>query len=387
MTTLLMGDVWGQQPNKPAAPTPAPLVPAEQAWLRNLPSSPAAAGVMDDTRVYVPLQDGGTLAMDRETGETAWTNPFGAPWPLVLAPSLVVAVNTGAIEAFDRDSGETKWRVELPSNSLAPPVASGNLLLVALENGSLVALRTEDGASAWTCRIGEWMLPVFLAADDTAVYATTGDSLVISVDLSTGALKWRRSLAGTLSPPALGRDRVFVGSTKHAFFALDAASGREMWRWDSELIGGDVIGAAVDGDVAYFVGLDNLLHAVNRGNGNQRWKQPTPMRPIAPPLAFDRLVAVLGISPVVATFNAQTGAPIGTYAIPAEAGASSKPTLLVDPDLRPFRVALVVITADGRAIGLRPSGMMFREGPAAPLTELPGRQLQRERLPVTRKVQ
>jgi hypothetical protein len=44
---------------------------------------------------------------------------------------------------------------------------------------------------------------------------------------------------------------------------------------------------------------------------------------------------------------------------------------------------MVVITADGRAIGLRPSGMMFREAPAAPLTELPGRQLQRERLPIT----
>ena len=383
LTTLLIGDVWGQQPNKPTPPPPAPLVPAEQAWLRSLPASPAAAGVMDARRVYVPLQEGGTLALDRETGETAWTNPLGAPWPLVLAPSLVVAINTGEVAAFNRDSGETRWRVELPSNSLAPAVTVGNLLLLALENGSIVALRTEDGASVWTCRIGDWMLPVFLAADERAVYATTGDSLVVGVDLSTGALKWRRSLAGTLSPPALGKDRVFVGSTRNAFFALDASTGRELWRWDAELIGGDVIGAAVDGDVTYFVGLDNLLHAVNRGNGNQRWKQPTPMRPIAAPMAFGGVVAVFGISPVVATFNAKTGAAIGTYALPAESGASSKPTVLVDPDLQPFRVSMVVITADGRAIGLRPSGMMFREAPAGPLTELPGRQLQRERLPIT----
>ena len=319
--------------------------------------------------------------MDRETGETVWTNPFGAPWPLVLAPSLVVAVNTGEIAAFDRDSGTTKWRVALPSNSLAPAVVTGDLLVVALENGSIVALRTEDGASVWTCRVGEWMVPVFLAADETAVYATTGDSLVVGVDLPTGELRWRRSLAGTLSPPALGKDRVFVGSTKNAFFALDAASGRELWRWDAEMIGGDVVGASVDDDVTYFVGLDNLLHAVNRSNGNQRWKQPTPMRPTAPPLAFGGVVAVFGISPVVATFNAKTGAPIGTYALPADAGATSKPTLLVDTDLRPFRVAMVVLTADGRAIGLRPTGMMFREAPTGPLMELPGRQLQRERLP------
>lgn len=336
---------------------------------------------MDGTRVYVPLQEGGTLALDRETGETAWTNPFGSPWPLVLAPSVVIAVNTGEIAAFNRDSGETRWQVPLPSNSLAPAVTAGNLLLVALENGSIVAFRTEDGASVWTCRVGDWMLPVFIAADAKAVYVTTGDSLVVGVDLATGALKWQRPLAGMLSPPAVGKDRVFVGSTRNAFFALDASNGKVVWRWDAELIGGDVIGAAVDGDVTYFVGLDNLLHAVNRGNGNQRWKQPTPMRPIAPPMAFGGIVAVFGISPVVATFNAKTGAPIGTYALPAESGASSKPTLLVDPDLQPFRVALVVITADGRAIGLRPSGMMFKEAPTGPLTELPGRQLQRERLP------
>jgi len=100
LTTLLIGDVWGQQPNKATPPPPAPLLPAEQAWLRSLPASPAAAGIMDARRVYVPLQEGGTLALDRETGETAWTNPFGAPWPLVLAPSLVVAVNTGEVAAF-----------------------------------------------------------------------------------------------------------------------------------------------------------------------------------------------------------------------------------------------------------------------------------------------
>jgi hypothetical protein len=152
------------------------------------------------------------------------------------------------------------------------------------------------------------------------------------------------------------------------------------------MIGGDVIGAAVDGDVAFFGGLDNLLRAVNRGNGNQRWKQPTPTRPIAPPQTFGGIVTVFGVSPAIAAFNAKTGAPLGTYVIPTVAGATTEPVPkgppIIDPDLRPFRVAFVVVASDGRAIGLRPTGMMFRDPPTVPLAELPGKQLPRERSPV-----
>lgn len=342
---------------------------------------------MDGERVYIPLQTGGTVALVRETGEIGWRNASGGPWPPLLAPSLVVAVNTMEVIAIDRQTGDTAWRVPLPSASVARGVSASELILVPLENGAIVALRAADGMTAWTCRLEELAPPVSLTADEESVYVTAGNSRVAAVALSSGQLRWDRTLAGTLSPPAAGKNRVFVGSTSNAFFALDAATGRIEWDWKPQMIGGDILGSTVDGDSTFFIGLDNLLHAVNRGNGNQRWKQPTPMRPIAPPAAFGGIVAVFGLSPAVATFNAKTGAAIATYSIPAAPGASAasipKGPLLIDRDLKPFRVAMVAITADGRAVGLRPTGMMFRELPTVPLSELPGRQFQRERLPVS----
>jgi len=341
---------------------------------------------MDAHRVYVTLQDQGTIALDRETGDTIWTNRLTGRWPPVLAASdVVAAITTDEVAAFDRATGSIRWRVPLPANSVAPAVSTGELVVVALENGSIVAIRTRDGTTAWMCRLDELVTPVSLAADADTVYMTTGGSHVAAVTSSSGDLKWRVNLSGQLSPPAVGKDRLFVGSTNNAFFALDAGTGTPKWNWRREMIGGDVVGAAVDGDVAYFVGLDNLLRAVNRGSGAQRWKQPIPMRPIAPPAAFGGIVAVFGISPAVATFNARTGTPLGTYSMPAARGGSAaslpKGPPLIDPDLRPFQVAMVAITADGRAIGLRPEGMMFREPATVPLSELPGRSLPRERLP------
>jgi hypothetical protein len=385
LTTLLIGDVSGQQPKRPLEPPPAPLLPAEQAWVRELRSLPAAAGVLDGDRVYIPLQEGGTLSLARETGEPEWTNPLGTPWPLALAPASLIVVTTDEVAALDRRTGTMRWRVPLPARSLAPVAITPNLALVATDNGALTAFRIPDGSLAWSLPIEGLAAPVSLAADAEAVYITMKDGQVAAVALDAGRLTWRVTLEGALSPPVVARNRVFIGSTSNVFYALDAQTGEEKWKWLPTMIGGDVIGSAVDGSVAFFAGLDNVLHAVNRDNGNQRWKQPTPTRPIAPPQAFGGIVAVFGISPAIATFNAKTGAPLGTYVIPTVTGATTAPIPkgppIIDPDLRPFRVAFVVVTSDGRAIGLRPAGMMFRDPPTVPITELPGKTLARERLP------
>jgi outer membrane protein assembly factor BamB len=361
-----------------------PLLPAEQAWVRELPALAAAGGVLDGDHVYIPLQDGGTVALARETGASVWTNPLTTPWSLALAARSVVAVTANQVVALDRTTGSVLWQVPLSARSLAPALVAQDLIVVALESGSLIALRISDGAIAWTLQVDGLARYVGLAADDRTVYLTTDGSRVAAIALTSGQLNWTVTLDGTLSPPAVANDRVFVGSTSNAFVALDSDTGEKEWEWGSKMIGGDVVGAAVDADVAYFVGLDNLLHAVNRGNGNQRWKQSTSTRPIAPPQAFGGIVAVFGVSPAIATFNARTGAPLGTYAIPTVTGATTAPppkgAPAVDPDLRPFRVAFVVITADGRAIGLRPTGMLFQEPAVVPLGELPGKPLQRERL-------
>jgi outer membrane protein assembly factor BamB len=380
-----MGDVSGQQPKEKAEPQPAPLLPAEQAWVRELPALPAAASALDGEHVYIPLQDSGVLALARETGEAAWTNVLGTPWPVLLSSRGVVVIATDEAAAVDRASGASLWRVPLPARSVAPAVVAGDLIAVPLETETLVALRGIDGTTAWSLPIEGLTTRVELTADSDTIYVTTAGSRVIAISATSGKVRWRVTLDGSLSAPAVAKDRVFVGSTTNAFYALDPDTGKVEWQWGHGMIGGDVIGAGVDGELIVFAGLDNLLHAVNRSNGNQRWKQPTPARPLAPPQTFDGVVAVFGVSPAIATFSAKTGTPIGTYVIPTVTGAVTAPVPkgppLVDPALRPFKVAIVVVTTDGRAIGLRPTGMMFRDQPLVPLAALPGRPLQRERPP------
>lgn len=80
------------------------------------------------------------------------------------------------------------------------------------------------------------------------------------------------------------------------------------------------------------------------------------------------------------TFNLKTGASIGTFDAPP--GSLFRGMPLIDPTPTPFTVSVVALTRDGRAIGLRPAAMMFRERPFEPLNALPGRVLRREASPL-----
>ena len=136
------------------------------------------------------------------------------------------------------------------------------------------------------------------------------------------------------------------------------------------------MGAVADERLVYVASLDNLLRALRPGSGNQIWKQNLSTRTTAPPSSFGRIVIVSGNNPTLSTFDATSGAPIASFVLAADLQGVP----LVDPSPAPFKVTMVALTREGRAIGLRSTGMMFRELPLVPFQTLPGRPLNREPL-------
>lgn len=365
---------WTQNQKDKVEPSPAPLLPAEEAWLVMFSAPPAAGGAIDGGRVYIPLRSNQVVALNRETGEAVWTRDIESRWPPVVSGGVLFIPASDAIHALDPTSGDEQWRVSFDGRMIAPLTWTCGYLVSVLEPGEAVAFRPADGHIAWRHPLGATSshTPV---CEGPRVFLTVDDGRVVALALADGTRLWEQRLPGTLSEPAVARDRVFVGSTDNFLYALDADSGKLEWRWRS---GGDVIGAAIgDEDVVYFASLDNILRAVNRGNGNQRWKEEITKRPALPPRTFGGVVLLTGVGKELTTFSAKDGQPINSYTAPAELEGPP----LIDPDLKPYRVAFVVVTRDGRAVGLRPTGMMFREPSLSPLERLPGRRLSREQLP------
>ncbi len=383
----------GQQPKRKPEPYVAPILPAEQAWLVTLPAAPSAGGAMDDAHIYVPLQDlaatvegaavaqpgtASITALHRETGLVSWTRPIAsAVAPLVQNGTLYVAA-ADRIQALDPRTGETLWQVPLGKIVRGPLRLRGMLLLALTEPDELVAIRVDTRDVAWRRTVGE-TAAMSMAASDRAVYLTSA-SRIFSLNLADGSPGWERTLEGTLGEPAAAGDRVLVGSTTDSLWALDPESGKDKWVWRRRVFGGDVIGAVIEGDTAYVTSADNIVRALDRGNGHQLWKAEVATRPVLAPRAFFGAVAVVGFAPtVLSTFDAKEGTAISTWEVPGDAVLLGPP--LIDEQLKPYRVAMAIVMRDGRVMAARPTAMKFPEPAAVPLTVVPGRVMPREPAP------
>ena len=365
-----------------------------QEWEAALDDLPSAGGAMDDERIYIPIQPEKIVALSRSRGEKVWTRDIESMWPpVVIGDSLYVAASD-EIHALNAATGEPLWRVPYEERMIAPltvaqmmvrkdpgaPPYPIPVLIALFDKGMAVAFDAQDGHLRWSQPLGA---PTHFApaSDGVRAFFALDDSRVVGLRLVDGSLAWEQKLEGILSQPSFTRDRVFVGSNTNLLFALDNVNGRLAWRWKT---GGDVIGTS--GDVkggAYYASLDNVLRAVNRGNGNQRWIKEIPTRPLLPPQTFgdgmkyEEIVVLTGVTSEIDAFAAKDGMLVGTYMPPSDLQGAP----LIDPVLQPYRVAMVVITRDGRAFGLKPSAMLLPEPTATPLTgELPGRRLERERI-------
>jgi len=363
---------------KKIPPVPLPLFPVEQEWIVTLDALPSAGGAMDAERVYIPIQSERLQALSRRTGAKVWRRDIETAWAPLLMNGVLFVAASDEIHALDAETGAQKWRTPFEHPMIAPLASAGDLLIGVFEKGVVIALAAADGHMVWNRELGA---PSHYAAvsDGMRIFFALDDSRVVALNLPDGTSTWEQKLEGMLNQPSVARDRVFVGSNNNYLYALDDEHGRLAWKWRT---GGDVMG--VSGDIkggAYYASLDNVLRAVNRGNGNQRWIKEIPTRPILPPqtlgdgMGYEEVVLVTGVSEIDA-FAAKTGAAAGMYVPPSDIQGAP----LIDAALKPYTVAMVVILRDGRALGLRPSAMMLPEPLNSPFTELPGRHLERDRV-------
>jgi outer membrane protein assembly factor BamB len=363
---------------------PAPLA-AEAGWNVELPAPPSGGAAMDADRVFVPIDDGHLIALDRESGDTEWSIELASTLAPLAAGPVIVAGTPETVVALDPATGGQLWATPIRTGVLrALALSADGRRVLAVSRTRIESLDVRTGAREWEREITTTDDALLVTTDATSAYVATGGGRIISIALQDGAPRWERELPGRLSPPVANGDRVYVGSNANAFHALDAGNGKVRWTWRT---GGDVIGAAANDRFVYLIALDNVLRAVNRGNGHQRWKQALTTRPLSPPVVVPGHVVVPGIDPALSSFDALTGAVGGLFDGQLAGGAVGAPSEvmgvpLVSQTMRPFQVAIVLVWRNGRATGLRPASMLFREPALVPLLALPGRTLAREASPV-----
>lgn len=331
--------------DQPPAKGPSRIAPVAlvEKWTVSLPGAAADTPAWDAERIYVALRGGAVTGLSLADGTTVWDVPapemIGAP---EAGDGLVFTAYPRAIQALDARTGEPKWRAEITGPVGAPLFWDNGWLLAITEQGDATMFRAVTGEVLWKQQVGV-PAKVRPAAANRHVYVSLANARVVALDLQAGTGVWDARLPANATSVKPLDDRLFVGSEDKFFYCLDADSGKTKWRWRT---GGTIIGvAAVDDESVYFLSLDSVLRALDRGNGHQHWKTELPYQPTGGPFLSARLLLVPGTAAELAAYSTMTGKAAGSVKLAGEAAAP--PRFMPPPELGgPGRV--VVVTGDAK---------------------------------------
>jgi outer membrane protein assembly factor BamB len=309
--------------------TPLSLFPVEPIWTLALNNqlAPGAAPAFDDGRAFFALEGRRIVAYDLAQGRQLWITDAAPATDPAVSTDLLFVVESGRIVALRTSDGSPSWEQPSTDPLAVPPVFDNGWLVAATLQGEVIARRATDGTLMWRQSIGSpaHARPA-LAAD--RVYVPTEDGRVVALRVDTGERVWEHRVGGAVSDILALDDRLFAGSKDNYMYAFRTEDGEPDWRWRT---GGDVIGRpVVDRHAVYFVSLDNILWALNRSNGNQRWKRALPLRPIAGPLHVGRTLVVSGFAPKLPGYKVEDGSPAGDVPVTGEIAAPVHATTVPD---------------------------------------------------------
>jgi len=215
--------------------------------------------------------------------------------PVIAGGTLYVGSTDGSLYAVDAASGEERWQASVGSPVSSSPAVAHGLVIFGSRDGAFHAVHASTGQPEWRFETGdllpwEWGLEGWdiytsspVLADSVVVFGA-GDGSLYALQAATGAELWRFDTDGRIrSTPAIVDGIVFAGSTDGIVYALDLASGSEVWRHATEGAGMTSADLGVDrksiiAPVAVAEGLvfvgsrDGYMYALDQQTGERRWR-------------------------------------------------------------------------------------------------------------------
>jgi outer membrane protein assembly factor BamB len=259
-----------------------------------------------DGIVYVGSANGklGTLsALEAGSGQRAWAVPLPSPVytaPLIIGENLYVVTGDGTLWCMNRHTGHERWRVVGGQRSVLAAPAADDSGIVFAAGDTILAVSPEDGRIRWRLAGGRWWSG--LAVDRGRLLAGNLDGTFVAINAATGRVIWRAVAAGAAwSAPAVGSGMAFVGNEDHYLYAFDELSGALRWKTQLD---DDALSHPILIKDALYLGTGNHdnrvgqrhLYAIRAIDGQVTWRVPTPERVLTSPAYSDGILAVVTIS-------------------------------------------------------------------------------------------
>ncbi len=221
-------------------------------------------GKKDKSAIYVLSQDDGILhCVDFETGKGLWKTEGvercdGSA--AVGENAVVFGSCAAALHVFSSESGEHVFDIEIDDES---QVAGGVVLLgdqvfSGSRSGKLIHADSKKGELVWTNEDSKGEIFTTPAVNDKWVLFTSDDGKVYALDRATGKQKWNFDTEGLPYSPVIASDKVAV-SVDGVLHLLQLEDGKVLWTKEISdeitspaIIGGMIIVGNEEGTVSAF---------------------------------------------------------------------------------------------------------------------------------------
>lgn len=180
-------------------------------------------------------EDGTLYAIDVETGEKQWTfetNGAVRSSPTVVDDTIFVGSDDPNLYAVDAKTGDQKWAVETGDNGRSSPTAVNDTVFIGSADTNLYAVNAETGKKEWVFQTGD-VIGSSPTVANGRVFIGSADTNLYAVDVETGEEEWVVETEGrVMSSPTVAETTVFVGGGS-IVYAIDTETGDKQWTFDS----------------------------------------------------------------------------------------------------------------------------------------------------------
>lgn len=263
--------------------TAAPTLPT--ATITATPITPTPT-ITDTPMPPLPteVQAMATAATSGPTPE--WTFAAGGPIrsPITVTDGVVYfGSEDHNLYAVNIATHDLKWKFETDGAIRSQPAVSKDMVYIASDDSYLYAVSKSDGSLSWKSQVekevvkrtqlvaagAEWdwytSAPIL---QDTTLYIGGTDGNLYALDAATGKTLWKYAaidMSAIRTTPLVAAGVVYFGDTAGNFYAIDAQKGIKLWNYATTYSNHDNGLALVD-NVVYF-GTDMGFFALEAKTG------------------------------------------------------------------------------------------------------------------------
>lgn len=295
---FLQGCSWVKSWGDDEPGDPAPLVEfnaslkVKKVWSTKIGDGMGKHGLSMGPRfsagtLYAADYEGKLVAVDADTGRKFWELKTEQPFsggPGLDEEQIYMGTIDGRVIAYDRNDGIELWNSQVSSEVLIPPESADGIVIVRCIDGRVFGLDAISGRRIW---VYDHSVPLLTLRGNADILVRGGlayigydDGSVVALKMDDGAMAWSQTIVSQEGRTELERladigtqmvivaSDLIVSSYKKRVVSLAADSGRLLWFKEIS----SATGIQVDRTNLGVSEANGDLWMLDRRNGSTLWK-------------------------------------------------------------------------------------------------------------------